>query len=346
MLLLQEKQTKMIQRILFFVVIFLVNYTCLSQNNVTAIEYYFDTEPGVGNGTALSITAGNTINETYSFDVSSLNVGYHFIYIRTKNQNNNWSLYDKKVFYISEPHTHTPSPITTIEYYLDTEPGTGNGKTVTVTSGNTINETFSLDLFTTNDDVPTVLTDFHFIYFRAKNQNNTWGLYDKKNFYVSEVFTPVNTTITNAEFFVDTDPGIGNASAITLPVANGNQYAFDITAPSLTEGDHLLYIRIKNSSNIWSLYDVVSFTVDQSLSIHNNSFDASLSVYPNPVTSSINIKTNDQLKTYKIIDITGKEVLSGKFITNAIQTPSLISGVYFVIINTSKKSIVKKIIKE
>lgn len=262
MLPLPEKQIKMILRRLFFGLVFLVNYVSLSQNNITAIEYYFDTEPGVGNGIIASVTSGNTINESYSFDTSSLNVGYHFIYIR------------------------------------------------------------------------------------AKNQNNTWGLYDKKIFYISEVFTPTNPTVIGAEYFIDSEPGAGNGTAISLPTANNNQYSFDIVPSNLTEGNHLLYIRIKSSENIWSLYDVVSFTVDNSLSIDSNVLNTSFGLYPNPTDGFLKINTNHQLKTYKIIDVTGKVFLKNKFTVPSINISKLQSGTYFLIITSDIGTVVKKILKK
>ncbi len=309
-----------------------------AQQNITEIEYYFDTEPNVGNAISLSVTTGNTISETYNFDISALDTGFHFIYFRAKNDQNVWGLYDKKVFYISEPFVGTNTTITNVEYYFDVEPNTGNATSLSLTSGNTINETY-------NFDISALDSGFHFVYFRVKNDQNIWGLYDKKVFYISEPFVGTNTTITDAEYYFDTDPGIGNATNIGLPSPTNNQYSFNLTASNLSQGDHLLFIRVKNNLNVWSLYDVVVFTVDGSLAITDNQFNNSITIYPNPVKDKITITSTNTITSYKVIDITGKTILESNMVSHSIDTNMLETGTYFLILKSEKNTSVKKIIK-
>ncbi|WP_299887618.1 endonuclease [uncultured Lacinutrix sp.] len=70
-------------------------------------------------------------------------------------------------------------------------------------------------------------------------------------------------------------------------------------------------------------------------------------IYPNPLTSSIlTIETNTNTN-YKIYDILGKQVLSGKVSqqNNKVNTQSLNKGVYILKLETAKGKITKKLIK-
>ncbi|MEI9957114.1 MAG: hypothetical protein WDM90_12610 [Ferruginibacter sp.] len=104
---------------------------------VVKAEYYFDTDPGFGNGTDMAVSG------TVAIDVSTLISGVHYLYIRTKDAAGNWGLTNVKSFYklstiTTIPSNATPAPIVKAEYYLDTDPGFGNGHDIAVTTGNDI----------------------------------------------------------------------------------------------------------------------------------------------------------------------------------------------------------------
>ena len=107
--------------------------------SVSIAEYYFDTDPGMGNGTALSITQGPTINESAGISLNSLSAGFHNMGIRTRDNLGNWSLAEARPLYI---YTAPPSPsqIAVAEYYFDTDPGTGHGTPLSITQGATVNQ--------------------------------------------------------------------------------------------------------------------------------------------------------------------------------------------------------------
>ncbi len=66
--------------------------------------------------------------------------------------------------------------------------------------------------------------------------------------------------------------------------------------------------------------------------------------YPNPVKDVLKIDTNLTLVSLSLYDTQGKHVLQSNL--NTIDISSLKSGMYLFLINTLKKNIVKKIIKE
>ncbi len=72
-----------------------------------------------------------------------------------------------------------------------------------------------------------------------------------------------------------------------------------------------------------------------------------VNTYPNPVNKILNISVNF-LSSYKLVDISGKEVLYGELLNgnNQLDINDLNSGFYFLRVNNPYGTIIKKIIKE
>ena len=93
--------------------------------SITSAEYFFNSDPGVGNGTSLTVN-GNSgqLTQTFSVPTTGLSEGFNSLYIRTFNNDNNWGLYDRQSFYLKSFDTFT---ISAAEYFFNTDPGVGNG---------------------------------------------------------------------------------------------------------------------------------------------------------------------------------------------------------------------------
>lgn len=229
--------------------------------NITAAEYYLDTDPGAGNATALPVgTNGAIVNFTANIP-TSLAAGFHFLAIRVKGSDGQWGLYEKRGFYISGS-TADASNIIAAEYFLDTDPGAGNGTALSVgTSGATVNFTAS---------IPTTLSPgFHFLAIRVKGSDDRWGHYEKRGLYVSSA-TINAADITAAEYFFDTDPGVGNATPTSVG-SSGDVVNFTANLPtSLAPGFHFLAIRTRGSDGKWGLYEKRGFYVSTAASDMGN----------------------------------------------------------------------------
>ncbi|HAH52351.1 MAG TPA: hypothetical protein DCL80_14305, partial [Balneola sp.] len=60
---------------------------------VTQLEYFFDADPGFGNGTSISVTeVDGEVNYEGSIMTSSLSRGLHTLFIRAKNSDDEWGL--------------------------------------------------------------------------------------------------------------------------------------------------------------------------------------------------------------------------------------------------------------
>jgi hypothetical protein len=150
--------------------------------NITAAEYFFDADPGSGNGTPLTITTpGNSVPFAANISTGSLANGFHLLAIRTKDENGKWGLFEQRGFYIN-PVAFDMTAITAAEYFFDTDPGVGNGTALTInTSGTTVSQNCILT-------VPlTVSQGQHLAVLRVKDLTGHWGLFDFGNINVSGV---------------------------------------------------------------------------------------------------------------------------------------------------------------
>jgi len=229
--------------------VFYINPTQTNTANIASAEYFFDTDPGVGNGTALTMT-GSSVDLDYNIPTTGLSSGIHKLFIRVINDDGTWSLYDRNVIYINPSHSNTAN-IAAAEYFIDTDPGVGNGTALTV-SGNVIDQNFSIST--------TGLTDgIHRLFVRVINDNGAWSIYDRNVFYINPSQT--NTAlITAAEYFIDTDPGVGMGTPLVM-AGNVVDEMYNIPTTGMSDGNYTLYVRVINADGSWSLYDGKPFTV-------------------------------------------------------------------------------------
>ncbi len=96
----------------------------ISAQSIDSAEYFFDLDPGVGNGTSLTVNSSE-LSQTYSIDISILSDGFHDFYIRTFNSDNNWSHYDRSTIYIAS--FNSGQNVVAAEYYFDLDNGLGTG---------------------------------------------------------------------------------------------------------------------------------------------------------------------------------------------------------------------------
>ena len=233
---------------------FYISQATTASTDLSAAEYFFDSDPGQGSATSIPVTPGATMSFTVSLPATSLAPGFHFLAIRTRDNTGRWSIFESRGFYVSGATTATPN-IVDAEYFFDADPGTGSGIPITVPSGSTSNFTVSLP-------AASLAPGFHFLAIRVKNANGQWGLFESRGFYIAESIG--NTSdIVAAEFFIDSDPGAGLGTPLNVspPGATINQnYIVNVPA-SVPVGAHTLYIRVQNSEGVWSIYESAVFTI-------------------------------------------------------------------------------------
>jgi len=139
--------------------------------------------------------------------------------------------------------------LTRVEYYIDTDPGYGNGSSIGFTAGAT-----NLADIALNINPGTLTTGVHVLGIRAKNVNGAWSL-DNKWLFIKPYSNSTNVpNVSRVEYYIDTDPGYGAATSISI--GTGTDFAnltVNIDPATLTTGVHVFGIRSKDANGAWSL---------------------------------------------------------------------------------------------
>ena len=75
--------------------------------------------------------------------------------------------------------------------------------------------------------------------------------------------------------------------------------------------------------------------------------DSRLSIYPNPVTNELRFNTTQSItgSTLRILDVMGREVLSGRLVNNRFDVSKLSAGVYTLVILNKGNTISQRFVK-
>lgn len=210
---------------------------------ITALEYFYDVDPGEANGTNIPITASVDIPDfSTTLSTSGISTGFHTLFFRSKDVNGNWSLSSQHLIY---KNTSSNPVITDIEYFFDNDPGEGNANNITITQGAEI-----------ADLMPNINTDVlssgtHFLGIRSKDNLGQWS--HLNYFLFLKTDNPSVSQITELEYFFDNDPGTGNANSINItPGADISNITSTIVTSGLSQGAHFLSIRSKDNFGRWS----------------------------------------------------------------------------------------------
>ena len=128
--------------------------------------------------------------------------------------------------------------VTVAEYFWDTDPGLGNG-TVILAEDGALDEAVE-KLFTNAASFPS--PGLHTFNIRVKGLENTWSntFSYTVNVY-SEMLVSRNVQVVQAEYFWDTDPGVGLATPILAldgALDEAVEQLFDNSASLPTSGLH------------------------------------------------------------------------------------------------------------
>ena len=227
---------------------------CSSQGQaqLTAAEYYIDTDPGVGAGNAITVNAGNVVNANYAVNTAGIPVGFHTASTRFKEANGIWGLAVSRLFYVYGTAGGGSDPASQIvagEYFVDTDPGVGQGVSLTVPNGNQTTVAYAVN--TTGMPV-----GFHTLSTRFKDADGAWGLAVSRLFYVyggSGGSSDPAPNLAAGEYFVDTDPGVGQGQSFSISPGAQASAAFAVDASSLPVGFHTLSMRFKDLEGSWGL---------------------------------------------------------------------------------------------
>jgi len=230
---------------------------------ITAMEYYLDVDPGFGNGTSIPVTPATTQDLTFSVPTGSLSAGFHFLAVRSMDANGVWSHSESQPFFISQSTTEVSNEISAVEYFLDVDPGQGNGVSVAVTPATDI------DLI---EQIPTsaLTPGFHTVYFRVQDAAGQWSAAEQRPFFISQSTAEAQNNIAGVEYFFDVDPGQGNGTPVSITPATNLDLVTLVDVSTLSVGFHSIHFRVQDESGVWSLPESQPFFITVSSSEGRN----------------------------------------------------------------------------
>lgn len=220
---------------------------------IKKMEYFFDTDPGVGKAKPFPVAAGDTVNVTADLPINNLTKGLHALYMRAKTDTS-WGLTQAVLFNVYD--SLLTLPVSKEEYFFDNDPGVGKATPVAVNSTDTLNTQQSLP-------AGTLPEGFHTLYVRVGNNGGYYSLTENASFYVTG-FASNAAKISGAEYFIDTDPGVGKAKKLNTGAQTDTllaNYNLQVPGGLDTTINHYLCIRVKDASGAWSLYTFDTFKV-------------------------------------------------------------------------------------
>ena len=248
--------------------------------DLVAADYFWDVDQ-VTNHVAITLPADQSAGLGYpglsalNVDLSTLPVGLHQLAVRVQNRAGVWSdaswlpvqVYDPTnitVPPVAPPIADTPAQLATAEYFWDAAPAVGLGTRLPVNP----DETWSVGYpgsIKESIELSSLDVGLHQLGWRVTDQS---GRVSATNWLSVSVFDPgaisvpatppaINdqaTWLANAEYFWDTDPGVGHGLAVGLAADESAAWGypgplpFSVDLSSLSPGNHLLGFRVVDNA--------------------------------------------------------------------------------------------------
>lgn len=283
-----------------------------------AAEYFIDEDPGQNKATPIPNAVGKTL--TFNVPTTGLSYGLHSLSIRVQAPGGQWS------DVMTEPFIVAKSALIAgglLEYFIDADPGFGNGEQVEVSDDETI-------IF-----IPTanITPGAHLISVRTRDNDGHWSATVTNPLYVSE---PIE--ILSAEYFVDTDPGEGMATSVTVP-DNGN-ISFSVPTTFLQLGTHQLVLRGRMADGRYVRIFEAPFTISEVGGIQNVQWSSDVKISRQGNTINIESETHSADTSrwkVEIYDTRGLRLLSETSVPVHFNTAGR-PGPFIVSVTTSDAS--------
>lgn len=324
----------------------IITFPGKTKNNVAGIEYFINTDPGHGAATSVAILTDSLYSAMdMPVNIAGLTPGIHRIGLRARDEFNNWSLVSGASFVVldntfSLPVHQEQDSIYFLEYFINNDPGIGNGH-ILAAAGNVAVNNLS---FVVNID--TVPDGEHIFFVRILDQELSatqarhfligdpvhifWLSFDA---YRSKDEIRLKWTVTKDidqnDYFIEHSHNGRDFSEIgkvkSQKKENVNYEFTDRDATSLTT-----YYRIKAIGDDGSVKNstIIKTSTNPKQAIFKTS---------NPNTNSLTIFNEDPKPTaqytYQIYSINGQHINSGKLSsssTRSLDIGALSSGNYYI----------------
>lgn len=187
-----------------------------------------------------------------------------------------------------------------VEYFIDNDPGFGNGIPLNITQEKVFEGKFNIPLSNCSEG-------FHVFFVRAKDSDNKWSITQSAPFYKLK-----NTAqhVSYLEYFIDADPGFGLGTKLATNAPGTISEYYNIPLASIKDGFHVLYIRAKDNNGIWSLCGSNSFYKIGTRSVDIIKMEFFIDVDPG-FNNAIPISITKGKSIQKVININLSEISNG-----------------------------------
>lgn len=253
--------------------------TVISTGGIIQAEYWWNEDPGKGNGSVVLALDGNLNNVFEHLSVQSSNFlkfGRSTFNIRVKDNNNNWSSTYSTVVNIDSSDFHRgyqQISLSQAEYWWNSDPGVGNATPLIAFDGN-YNSAFET-LFANNIIIPKIGRSTFNV--RIKDVNNQWSNTYTTIVNVDSTDTHLAYPLTKmiqAEYWWNNDPGVGNATPLLAMDGNLDQAFEGLVSSGVIvpkKGRSTFNVRVKDNNNNWSPVFTTLVNVD-SINVENTIF--------------------------------------------------------------------------
>ncbi|MBL0061606.1 MAG: hypothetical protein IPP40_09030 [bacterium] len=219
---------------------------------ITQAEYFVDTDPGQGLGTAIAITSGETVSIS-GLNVSSVGMTAnqaHRLFLRYKSDENYWTFPEGRYFYplVVSAGSATYDDIVQAEYWFDALPSTFVDLT------DSPNITYPALIPTTGLATNTL----HRYFVRFQNVNGSWTIAEGRYFYIlsGDGGSIEIKNVTALEYWLDSNP----PTLVDIADAPTGNFAQLIPAGTTT-GVHTFSTRYRDEDGVFSMTETRRFVL-------------------------------------------------------------------------------------
>lgn len=315
-------------------------------SSLSQAEYFWDADPGEGNGTAITAVDGNFNSIFEKIAVNGLNApsdGLHKFSVRVKDNLGVWGPVFTNIIIVGSTTTPNPMTLTQAEYFWDTDPGEGSATPLLAVDGN-LNSALE-KVAIAGLGAPSV--GLHTFSIRVKDNQGVWSPAFTNIVNVESTTTPLPVSLTQAEYFWDVDPGEGSATPLLAFDGNFNtafeKFLGDAIPIVNPVGLHKFSVRVKDSQGIWGPIFTNVIYIETVLSVNPNEMADNYYFIPNPATSVI--RFNKDIESITIVDLNGRQIAAA-ISNNEVNIEGLANGTYILKVTTPEgQTFNKKMIK-
>lgn len=196
--------------------------------DIVGSEYFFDNDPGEGKGKFVESSTESAAVATISGEsLTKLSHGFHTLYSRALSNDNTWT----NPFGVPFVYLSLVSRVVRSEFYIDKDPGEGNGKVATLDNNN--NVYFQMKADNLKDGK-------HVLYVRSQDESGYWTVdyaipftYDMVKESVSWndfISVSPNPTMFNFDLTINSSDKESNSNVVIL--SQSGKVLFDKSYPA------------------------------------------------------------------------------------------------------------------